>query len=121
MVVDADQEQVRVTFYGRLDRILECTLGNEEWWGNYREQTLLLAVITPSVTGNRDATKEFTTYRQTTAQIVTDLRVVQCSVGRAKTRDEWGILDRSGEISRTEFVPSDFVGREEGQDDDFGE
>ena len=67
---------------------------------------MLLAVITPCVTFGKDATREVTTYKQTAAQVVTDLCTVSSVVGRIWTRNRWGIVDRSDESSRTEFVPS---------------
>ena len=67
---------------------------------------MLLAVITPCVTLGKDATKEVTTYTQTTTQVVTDLCTISSVIGRVWTRNRWGIVDRSEESSRTEFVPS---------------
>lgn len=67
-------------------------------------KTVLLAVITPCSTGGLDATKTVTTYKKQTTDIVTDLRAVECIVGVAHTREEGGIIDRSGSFQRTEFV-----------------
>jgi hypothetical protein len=65
-----------------------------------------MAVITPCVTNGKDATNQLTIYHNTTTQIVTDLQAVECVVGRVLSRSGWGIIDRSGDSSRTEFIPS---------------
>ena len=106
MVEDAKKDLVRTTFYGRLDRILQCELDNDANWRKFKNTLFLLAVITPCSTGGQDAVQGHVTYSYTTAQIVTDLRAVQCVVGRVKSRGCWGILDRSGNLARTEFISS---------------
>ena len=97
---------IRTIFYGKLERILEYEIPDSRFWGNLRGKTRLLAVITPCVTNGKDATKQLTMYNDTTTQIVTDLQAVECVVGRVLTRNGWGIIDRSGDSSRTEFIPS---------------
>lgn len=54
-----------------------------------------------------DATQELTMYQLTTTEVVTDLQAIQCAVGRVQTRGEWGIIDRSASLARTEFIQSD--------------
>lgn len=103
-MVDADQEKSRVIFYGSLDMILEFNVPDEPFWGSMRGQTRLLAAITPCVTNGADAAKKLVTYRATTAQIITDLQAISNVIGRVKTRNWWGIVDRSGDYSRTIFV-----------------
>ena len=85
---------------------MEYEIPDSRFWGNLRGKTRLLAVITPCVTNGKDATKQLTMYNDTTTQIVTDLQAVECVVGRVLTRNGWGIIDRSGDSSRTEFIPS---------------
>jgi hypothetical protein len=97
---------IRTIFYGRLERIVEYQIPDTKFWGILRGKTRLLAVITPCITNGRDATKCVTTYTDITTQIVTDLQAVECVVGRVKTRNRWGIVDRSSDSSRTEFIPS---------------
>lgn len=97
---------IRTIFYGKLERILEFNIPDLHFWGDLRGKTRLLAVITPGVTNGKDATHQLTFYNDTTTQIVTDLQAIQCVVGRVLTRNWWGIIDRSGESSRTEFIPS---------------
>ena len=104
MVEDATKHLVCTTFYGRLDRILQCELDNNATWSKFKNTLFLLAVITPCSTGGQDAAQAHVTYSGTTAQIVTDLRAVQCVVGRVWSRGHWGILDRSGNLARTEFI-----------------
>jgi hypothetical protein len=106
-ILDPDNNAVCEIFYGRLDLILEFGIPNSNFWGpEFRGTTVLLAVITPCVTLGKDATKEVTTYTQMTTQVVTDLRTISVVIGRVWTRDRWGIVDRSEETSRTEFMPS---------------
>ena len=98
---------IRTIFYGRLERILEFKIPESQFWGALQGKTRLLAVITPCVTNGNDATNQLTIYNDTTTQIVTDLQAVECVVGRVFTRNRWGIIDRSGNSSRTEFITSD--------------
>ena len=97
---------IRTIFYGKLERILEYKIQDSKFWGILRGKRRLLAVITPCVTNGKDATNQLTIYNETTTQIVTDLQAVECVVGRVLTRNGWGIIDRSGDSSRTEFIPS---------------
>jgi hypothetical protein len=109
-VLDAASNAVREIFYGRLDLILEFDILDQQFWGQqFQGKTVLLAVITPCVTSGKDATKTLTTYSQTTTQVVTDLRTISSVIGRVWTRNRWGIVDRSEETSRTEFVPSNMA------------
>ncbi|KDQ51674.1 hypothetical protein JAAARDRAFT_139876, partial [Jaapia argillacea MUCL 33604] len=87
--------EVRTVFYRQLECILVCALPNERFWGKVGGKTLLLALIHPCNTQGRDATKGIVMYSQTTAPIVTDLRVICAVVGRLRTRNRWGIVDRS--------------------------
>jgi hypothetical protein len=112
MVEDAQRHLVHTIFYGRLDRILECQLNSDPIWGKLGNTFFLLAVITPCSTGGQDGAQCHVTYSGTTAQIVTDLRVVQCVIGRVKSGGRWGIIDRSGILARTQFMDQD------GDDDD---
>jgi len=105
MVEDAQKKLVRTTFYGCLDRILECQLDeNNTIWRKFQDTFFLLAVITPCTTGGQDAAQCYTTYSNTTVQVVTDLQAVQCVIGRVESRGRWGIIDRSGSLARTEFI-----------------
>lgn len=103
-MVDADQKTSRVIFYGSLDMILEFNVPEDPFWGNMQGQTRLLAAITPCVTNGGDAAKKLTSYRTTTTQIITDLQAISSVVGRVQTRKWWGIIDRSGDYSRTIFI-----------------
>lgn len=106
-VEDGEGEVSRQIFYGKLELILECDIPDKKFWGKYLRGTMiLLAVITPCVTKGKDAAKQLTTYQHTTTQIVTDLRAISAVVGRVQTRNRWGIVDRSQDSSRTEFIPS---------------
>lgn len=99
----------RTVYYGRLEKILECNLpDNDIFWGDLQGSRLLLAVITPCVTTGRDATQTPTFYRsEQQSQVVVDLRTVQGVVGRVSSRGKWCIIDRSHDIARTVFVDND--------------
>lgn len=106
-VEDRDGEVSREIFYGKLELILECDIPEKRFWGRVLQgKTVLLAVITPCVTMGKDAAKELTMYQHTTTQVVTDLQTISAVVGRVQTRNRWGIVDRSEDSSRTEFIPS---------------
>ena len=105
-VEDARHNLIRRIFYGRLDIILECDIPDKRFWGMLRGKKVLLAILKPCSTNGKDATQEVVTYTETTTEIVTDLRAVACVVGRIQTRDRWSIIDRSGDLVRTEFIES---------------
>ena len=117
---DAQRKKlVRTTFYGCLDRILECQLDdNNPIWSAFEHTFFLLAVITPCATEGQDAAQCHTTYSDTTAWIVTDLWTVQCVVGRVKSRGSWGIIDRSGDGVKTEFISTEDLDENEDKDED---
>jgi hypothetical protein len=101
---------VRKTYYGRLDSVLECPLSDKGFWGaDLKGTTRLLAVITPCKTNGEDATQKVLSYDKTTTQIVVDLQSVECVIGRVCTRNRWGIIDRSGDFARTEFISSSSI------------
>ena len=63
-------------------------------------------MITPCKTDGKDATKVVTEYTLSTATIVTDLQAVQCVVGCVQRQKTWGIIDRSMDEARPEFISS---------------
>jgi len=87
-----------------LHHILECTLDNKEIWGNSKDKKHLLAVITPCKTEGKDATKVVVEYTVFKANIVTDLQAVRCVIGRVQRQNTWGIIDRSMDEARPEFL-----------------
>jgi len=120
MVEDARKELVHIIFYGCIDQILECQLdSHNKIWSKFKDTFFLLAMITPCSTGGQDAAQDYTTYSDTTTQILTDLWAVQslqCVVGRVKSRGSWGIIDRSGNFARTEFMSAGDQGESEEKD-----
>ena len=107
IVEDARGDESREIFYGQMHRVLQCALPDKPFWKAYRGKTVLLAVITPCRTQGLDASKELTRYKDTTTTIVTDIRAVSSVVGRVLSRKKWGIVDRSGEYARTDFIARD--------------
>jgi hypothetical protein len=84
--------------------ILVCQLPQDDMWGTMARTTRILALITPCVTGGKDASVEITKYQTTTTSIITDIQTISCVVGRVLTRGKWGIIDRSGGLVKTEFI-----------------
>jgi hypothetical protein len=99
--------QRRQVFYGRLECIIDTVLPHTETFNIQSSTRYLLAVIQPCSTRGRDATRELTTYAETTTPVVIDLRTIECVVGRVRRGNEWGIVDRSGDFARTVFVDLD--------------
>ena len=81
-------------------------MGEESVWGEFRNTTHLLALITPWRMDGQDAALalEAVTFKHTLAPIITDLRNVRGVVGRVRSREEWGIADRSTRIARAAFI-----------------
>jgi hypothetical protein len=90
--------------YGKLHRILECVLDGQEIWGEMKGKRQLLAVITPCKTDGKDATKLVAEYTKSQETLVTDLQVVQCVIGRVCRGKIWGVIDRSMDEARPEFL-----------------
>ena len=106
-VEDSNGKPFWEIFYGKLELILEFDIPDESFWGtDLQGTTVLLAAITPCITMGKDAAKEMTTYQLTTMQVITDLRTINAVFRRVRTRNRWGIIDRSEDSSRTEFIPS---------------
>jgi hypothetical protein len=66
---------------------------------------MLLALITPCVTKGLDASKALTLYKRTTTEVITDIQAISSVVGRVLSDGRWGIIDRSNDYARTEFIP----------------
>ncbi|KAI0070886.1 hypothetical protein K474DRAFT_1737601 [Panus rudis PR-1116 ss-1] len=96
--------QENVVAYGQLQRILQCSLPQANFWENLSGKTLLLAVITPFRTNGKDATIELTTYRRVNAPVVLDIRHIENVVGRIHTGNQWAIVDRSDGLAKTIFT-----------------
>ncbi|KAJ7756200.1 hypothetical protein B0H16DRAFT_1314957 [Mycena metata] len=94
---------IYIVFYGRLEEILVCKLSTNKIWSNLAGKTRLLAVLTPCATEGKDAARTVTFYTRMSQSIVTDLRTVVAVIGRAETRGEWGIIDRSGGLLHPTF------------------
>jgi hypothetical protein len=102
---DESNEIQNIIHYGELHLVLDCFLDDQEMWGEMKSKRHLLAVITPCKTDGKDATKVVTEYTKLYKPIVTDLQAVQCVIGRAQRRGKtWGIIDRSMDETRPEFI-----------------
>ncbi|KAF9230875.1 hypothetical protein BU15DRAFT_56778 [Melanogaster broomeanus] len=98
--------------YGRLERIIVCSLPNNHFWRDLAGRTIIIVLVTPCQTNGTDATQGFTSYNRKLATIATDLRNVKAVVGRFKTRGEWVIIDRSGAYAQPLFDPEADSGEE---------
>ncbi|OSD00420.1 hypothetical protein PYCCODRAFT_1469318 [Trametes coccinea BRFM310] len=99
---------IRKVHYGQLQAVLECPLDPlQKIWADLGGNTLLLALITPCKTNDKDATRELTLCDGYRAQVVVDLRSIQAVVGRVASRGRFGIVDRSGTYARTTFTPDE--------------
>jgi hypothetical protein len=96
--------QHRQVIHGRLECIIDVVLPHTPSLNITSETCYLLALAKPCSTGGKDATRELMTYTETMAQVVIDLRTVECVVGRVWRGNEWGIIDQSGDYTCTVFV-----------------
>ncbi|KAG1788623.1 uncharacterized protein HD556DRAFT_1217308, partial [Suillus plorans] len=101
--VNGALHMVQLVQYGRLEKILVCSLSNDTQWLGLAGKTLLLTLIRPCQTEGRDATKEEARYSRNLASIITDLRNVKGVVGRVKSRGEWTIIDRRSSFAKPAF------------------
>ncbi|KAI0669093.1 hypothetical protein C8Q78DRAFT_945394, partial [Trametes maxima] len=106
---DISGNDVREVHYGELQGVLECYLAPEqrEIWRESSGATLLLALIRPCKTNGEDAAITVTHYREVRADIVIDVRAIQAVIGRVKSRNRWGIIDRSNGLAHTVFYSED--------------
>jgi hypothetical protein len=93
--------------------ILDFVLDDHAVWEKMGGTRQLLAVITPCQMNRIDATISLTEYTKLQATLVTDLQAVQCVVGRCRRGPKiWGIIDRSTDEARPEFI-TDIEGTEQ--------
>lgn len=97
---------VAQTCYGRLQHILAIRLPQCPAIGLQERETVFLAGITPCEIESTHGRLDIHYYtRESTTEEYLDLTCVQCLVARVKdTERRWAILDRSGSLSRPEFV-----------------
>jgi hypothetical protein len=93
--------------YGSVEKFLVCSLGDERKWGELRNSTQVLAVITPCKTDQQDASKAIVDYKTTSAPVVTDIRNIKRLIGRVYSRGSWGIIDRSMNLVVGSFSATD--------------
>jgi hypothetical protein len=93
--------------YGILEKILVCSLGQDEFWRGLEGRDLILAAITPFKTNGHDAAVETVFYNACAPMVVTDLRNIKSVIGRVKTRKSWGLIDRSLVLAHAKFVDDD--------------
>lgn len=110
-----DPTQYEVTYdgghtvisYGRLDQILVCDLGPDAIWGELRNTSRVLALVTPCQTYGADASKDVIEFRAYAQPVITDIRNVKATVGHVETRRRWGIIDRSTSLVNAVFDNQD--------------
>jgi hypothetical protein len=73
--------QVRQIFCGQLICIIDVVMPRSRTLNLDKVCRYLLAVIQPCSTSGKDATREVTTYLETTVPVVVDLHPLECVVG----------------------------------------
>ncbi|KAH7096495.1 hypothetical protein BKA62DRAFT_822291 [Auriculariales sp. MPI-PUGE-AT-0066] len=99
----------RRTFYGQLREIVVLPIGGRlaVGLGLNRSETLVLAMVAPC--NSIVEIEGFKYYKGLTGVEITNLKTVECAIGRAPTHreGEFGIVDRSGSLSRVLFTNAD--------------
>ncbi|KAI0719170.1 hypothetical protein C8T65DRAFT_569739, partial [Cerioporus squamosus] len=90
--------------YGKLLGVFELSFDPIPRWKALGGTTLLLAFIRPCKTRGEDAATQLTLYEHYRAEMIIDLSAVQAVVGRVRSRNSWGIIDRSHDLARAVFV-----------------
>jgi hypothetical protein len=94
--------------YGLLERIMVFTLPDTPIFDKLQKIQVLI-LVRPCQTEGKDAAVELTQYRSMPASVVTDIRNVKGVIGRAASRGQWGIIDRSLNIAPTVFHLDDML------------
>jgi hypothetical protein len=63
--------------------------------------------VTPCKTDGKDATQELMDYHTETVPIITDLGTVRAVIGRVRTRNHYGIINRSSASAKVTFGEDD--------------
>ncbi|KLO12796.1 hypothetical protein SCHPADRAFT_797058, partial [Schizopora paradoxa] len=94
--------------YGCLLQIIACKLPPSKFWDEYcrkiNSRILLLGLVEACNTDGMDATERVVFYETTRAPRIINLLTISSVIGRVKTRNKWGIIDRSKGVARTDFV-----------------
>ncbi len=97
-----------MTSYGCLQQIIACELPATPFWRNnsskLKSGLFLLGLVEPCNTDGIDATERVVFYNSTRAPRIINLMTISSVVGRVKTRNKWGIVDRSKGVARTDFI-----------------
>jgi len=103
-----------------LEKIVVCELDDNRMWRELRNQTLLLALITPFKTDGGDAALRTTFYKpsESPVSIVTDIRNIISSVGRVEMQGKCGLIDRAVKQVRPTFAVGEIDESDE-SDDEF--
>lgn len=97
-----------MTTYGCLQQIIACQLPGTKFWNDQSKKIntglFLLGLVEPCITEGKDATEEVVFYNSTKTSRIMNLVAISSVVGRVRTRNKWGIIDRSRGVARTDFV-----------------
>ncbi len=101
-------QDIITTSYGCLQQIIACKLPATPFWRKnstkLKSDLFLLGLVEACNTGGIDATEKIVFYDSTRATRIINLMTISSVVGRVKTRNKWGIVDRSKGVARTNFV-----------------
>ncbi|TEB36261.1 hypothetical protein FA13DRAFT_1727835 [Coprinellus micaceus] len=115
--VTLNGKEVDTVWYGRVMSIMAVDLpGDRNVYGKCAGKTHLLAVVQPCNTGQKDARKELVAYKDYAQPVAIDLNHITALVGRAKSRNQWHILDRFEDCALAAFDGHEERG--EGVEDD---
>ncbi|EJF66331.1 hypothetical protein DICSQDRAFT_78704 [Dichomitus squalens LYAD-421 SS1] len=89
------------TFYGQLQHIIVLEMPTGTFTSG---ETLILGVIQSCAVERHNHDLDLHYYSRLGATEVVDIQTIQCAVGRIRDRNEWAILDRSGELSRALYT-----------------
>ena len=121
IVKDNNDHDIRTIFYGRLMRILVCHFPKTVFWKAVGGTTRIFALISPfSGTNGQDAAESVGLWKgKYTTRIATDIQTISSVIGLVKTRNHFGICDRSDGLAKMVFVDDD--GEEESSTDSDSE
>jgi hypothetical protein len=94
------------TFFGQLQSIVVIPIPKSKELKTKEPQNICLAVIR-QVHANTQGAAPILLYSQSGALDPTDIKSIQCVVGRVEDRGKWGLVDRSGPLAHAVFAEAD--------------
>jgi hypothetical protein len=97
------------TFFGQLRYIVVIPIPKSKELKTKEPQNVCLAVIRQvhATLPNAHGVPPIPFYSQSGALDPTDIKSIQCVVGRVEDRGKWGLVDRSGPLAHAVFAEAD--------------